>query len=240
MNASSTALKLNDNTSIKVITVGHEKTPLLLIDNFACNIEEFINLAANSNEFCPQASDFYPGIRQKVPAIYGQQLCHLYSAIIKSTFNLKQVAQAKTTLSAFSITTTPTNELKPIQMVPHFDSTTCTQFAVIHYLCEQAHGGTSFYSHKETGFERITKNRISQYGQLLKQQAMNENLHLNPHYIKGSTALFEHIYSVEAKMNRVIIYPSNLLHSGNIRPEQGLSSCPKTGRLTISSFMVIE
>ena len=233
-------LHLNHFASVKVITIGNEKTPLLVIDNFANNLEELIALAGNSEEFSQQASDFYPGIRKKMPESYGDQLSHLYHSIVSSNFNIKQTTQAKTILSAFSITTTTPNKLKPIQMVPHFDSTTNSQFAVIHYLCDQIHGGTSFYRHKATGFERITEQRIAQYGQLLKQQAVAEKLHLKAQYIEGDTALFQRVYSVEAKMNRAIIYPSNLLHSGNIRQISDLSSCPKNGRLTVNSFIVIE
>jgi len=233
-------LALNNFASVKVITIGNEKTPLLVIDNFANNAQAFITQASNGEEFSQQASDFYPGIRKQMPASYGTQLSNLYHSIVCSNFSIKQTAQAKTILSAFSITTTPPNKLKPIQMVPHFDSTANKQYAVIHYLCDKAHGGTSFYRHKSTGFERITEQKISQYGQVLKQQALAENLHLKAQYIEGDTPLFERIFSVEAKMNRAIIFPSNMLHSGNIKPEAGLISCPKKGRLTVSSFIVIE
>ena len=42
---------------------------------------------------------------------------------------------------------------------------------------------------------------------------------------------------VEAKLNRAVIYPSNVLHSGDIQTDLGLSNDPKKGRLTISSFI---
>lgn len=58
--------------------------------------------------------------------------------------------------------------------------------------------------------------------------------------MNGSNNMYEQIYSVEAKMNRAIIYPSNALHSGNINPVMGLSSEPRKGRLTIGSFIEIK
>ena len=72
---------------------------------------------------------------------------------------------------------------------------------------------------------------------MIKQQAIAQRLHERPSYISSDTTLFEQIASLEAKPNRLIVYPSNALHSGNINPDLGLSSNPSTGRLTISSFL---
>jgi len=233
-------IQLNSDTAVKIINIGNENYPLLLIDNFANKAQDLITLAGNGEHFNRQAEDFYPGIRQDMPASYGAQICALHGQLIKSYLGLEQTAKADTVLSAFSITTTPPEQLKPIQMVPHFDSTSNQQFAVIHYLCDESHGGTSFYRHKQTGLERITEQKLAQYSQLLKQQAMAEKIHLNSEYITDETSLFEQIYTVKAKMNRAIIYPSNALHSGDIQRATTLSANPKQGRLTISSFVYFK
>jgi hypothetical protein len=107
----------------------------------------------------------------------------------------------------------------------------------VHYLCGPEHGGTSFYRHRETGFERISAERLAGYSAKLKTEAQAAQLHLQPGYIDGDTSMFQRIYQVDAKPNRAIIYPGNLLHSGDIRPESGLSATPSQGRLTISSFL---
>jgi hypothetical protein len=138
------------------------------------------------------------------------------------------------------MSTTPATQIRPIQMLPHIDATTPQQLAMVHYLCGPEQGGTSFYRHRETGFERIRAERLTGYSATLKAEAQAAQLHLQPGYIDGDTSLFQRIYQVDAKANRAIIYPGNLLHSGDIRPENGLSAEPRQGRLTISSFLQLS
>jgi hypothetical protein len=231
---------INTNATITRQLIGDENIPLIIIDDFAQSPEHLITYSGDGSLFSADQHDFYPGQRLSAPLLYSDQICSLYLPIIEQYFGLTSVQYAKAILSEFSITVTAPEKLRPIQMVPHFDTAESQQFAIVHYLCEQAHGGTSFYRHKNTGFERITCERLPTYGVLLKQQAQQQRLHENPQYIEGTTELFEQIFSVEAKMNRAIIYPSNALHSGNIRPELGLSNNPKKGRLTISSFIQVK
>jgi hypothetical protein len=233
-------MKINLKDNIKVLFIGHENTPLIILDNFVTEPEALISLACDDHPFHAQPTDFYPGIRKPSPASYSEALGLQLFNLLKNTYQLKDAVAAKAILSAFSISTTPPSQLRPIQMLPHFDTTANNQFALVHYLCGAEHGGTSFYRHKKTGYERISKTRFPQYTSLLKQQAKAENLHLTPAYIADDSSLFERIHLVEARKNRVVIYPSNLLHSGNIQPQLGLSSDPRKGRLTISSFICVS
>ncbi|ASM49486.1 hypothetical protein PESP_a1358 [Pseudoalteromonas espejiana DSM 9414] len=234
---------LNKNKALQVHTVGEEKTPIIVIDDFVNNVDALINFAVfsqNAREtFCTQESDFYPGVRKAAPLSYIEQLKAL-APIINSHFDMADKNEFDVILSAFSIACTEPDELRPIQMLPHFDTPNMNQLAMVHFLCDETHGGTSFYKHKTLGYERITKERLMPYRQAIKQQAMAQKLHKNPHYINGSTVLFEQVYSVEAKLNRVVIYPSNLLHSGNINAANGYACDPINGRLTISSFAVLR
>jgi hypothetical protein len=231
--------------TIKQTLVGNEQTPIWVIDDFSSDPEKLIEMASDEHiQYQEQVANFYPGIRKLVPSSYAEQLSLLLqslfkSTIAKSTLINKNITTATTTLSTFAITTKPIRQLRPIQMVPHFDTAADNQYAVIHYLCDSKHGGTSFYHHKETGFERITTSKLTHYGVILKKQAMAEQLHKKPHYISQSTGLFEQLLSVPACMNRAVIYPSNLLHSGDINPALGLSSEPRQGRLTITSLITV-
>lgn len=233
-------VKINLINNIDVLFIGQESTPLIILDDFVTEPETLISLACDDNPYHAQPTDYYPGIRKPSPPNYGELLSSQLFDLLKKTYQLKGGVAAKTILSAFSISTTPPSQLRPIQMLPHFDTTENNQFALVHYLCGAEHGGTSFYRHKQTNYERITKIRFLQYTTLLKHQAKAENLHLAPAYISNDSSLFERIHGVEARKNRMIIYPSNLLHSGNIQPQQGLSSDPRKGRLTISSFISIS
>jgi len=233
-------MKINLKDNIEVVFIGQENTPLIILDNFVTEPEALISLACDDHPFHAQPTDFYPGIRKPVPPSYGELICSQLFNLLKNTYHLENGTEAKTILSAFSISTTPPSQLRPIQMLPHFDTTDNNQFALVHYLCGAEHGGTSFYRHKKANYERITKTRFSSYTTLLKQQAKAENLHLTPAYIADDSSLFERIHLVAARKNRVVIYPSNLLHSGNIQPQLGLSSDPRKGRLTISSFICVS
>lgn len=226
---------------VTINSVGHEQKSLIIIDEFVNKPDLLVGYAAcaENGQFDQQKSDYYPGMRKPAPQAY-LALFKTLLPLLKSTYGLNHVKQVDVIMSAFSLASTPINQLRPIQMLPHFDSPAENQFAVVHYLCEPEHGGTSFYRHRGSGYESISIDRLNAYRNEIKQQAIAEKLHLNPQYINGDTPLFERTYLLEAKMNRTVIYPSNLLHSGNIRSDIELSNDPEQGRLTISSFIVVS
>lgn len=231
-------ITLNQHFTLSTEYIGEEQTPVVIIDDLLAEPYCLIREANTDTEytFRCQESDYYPGVRKPAPLGYQTMLKEALWPKVNQHLG-SNTRQCRVTLSAYSIATTQPKELRPIQMLPHFDTTNEHQFAVVHYLCDKRHGGTAFYRHKNTRYERIIQSRLKNYSGQLKQQAMSANLHENPAYIDGDTPLFEQIYTVEAQLNRAIIYPSNMLHSGNIRPQMGLSDSPLSGRLTISSFL---
>ncbi|WP_163930109.1 DUF6445 family protein [Paraferrimonas sp. SM1919] len=230
-------IKLNPQLRHQLQYVGTERVPVIVIDDAVEDYDSLLTLAGQGSEYQTQSNDFYPGIRKPIQANYIQQLCEDLLPVLQTSFNLSNCTTSNLLLSAFSIATTQPHQLRPIQTVPHFDTTANNQLAIVHYLCEPEHGGTSFYRHRQTGFERISEPRLEQYSKQLKQQAVQHRLHLNPSYINGSNELFECTATIAATPNRLIIYPSNCLHSGDIQAKTGLSASPLTGRLTTSSFI---
>ena len=231
---------LNDQPMLTKHIVGDEKIPLLIIDNFANSATDFLNFSGDGSAFLADKNNFYPGKRKLMPSEYGEQICRQYLPFFHSFFGCSQTSAAKTVISALAIADTPVEQLRPMQMLPHIDTPQSNQFAVVHYLCAKEHGGTTFYQHKETGYQTITQDRLYHYAKQVKKEAIANQIHKTPCYMNGSNKLFEQLYSIEARMNRAIIYPSNLLHSGNINVDLGLSSEPKKGRLTIGSFILLE
>lgn len=233
-------LELHKAIEHSVVFIGAERVPILVIDNFIASPSQLVDWVetevASGRDFRNQASDFYPGVRKEVPTEYLHAISML-APVIKSAFELGHRSNLHPIMSAFSLTTTPVNKLRPIQMLPHFDTAADNQLAMVHYLCGGEHGGTAYYRHRTTKFERINETRFDSYSTELKQQAIEAKLHENPAYVSNNSELFEQIYKVEAKMNRVVIYPSNLLHSGDINIDNGLKHNIRTGRLTISSFI---
>lgn len=216
--------------------LGHESHPLLVIDNFVDNPETLIALAEDDPPFTAQSTDYYPGIRKPAPADYSTWLAEKVEPLLHQIFDLPLQYRPVVRSSVFSLTTTPPKQLRPIQCVPHIDNHVAHQFAVVHYLCDEKFGGTSFYRHRSTGYESVTTERLAHYFKILKQEVMADH-QAQRDYINGNTHLFERIARIGVRFNRALIYRSCSLHSGDISASVGLSSDPRQGRLTLNSFI---
>jgi hypothetical protein len=230
----------NNNTfaddAIEVIHLGAEGHPLIVVDNFFEYPGVLVDLAAEGEDFVGRRTDYYPGIRKPVTGDYSASLLLRVEPLIRRFFQVRDDSCASISLCAFSLTTLPAAKLRPIQCVPHIDTHDPNQFAVVHYLCDEGYGGTSFYRHRQTGYENITGERLQDYFRILKQEVVAGGLS-DLDYINGDTALFERIANIPVKFNRALIYRSNSLHSGNVSESFGLSSDPRAGRLTANTFI---
>ena len=227
---------INPNLTFSVQRIGNEQTPIIIVDNFFSSPETLMELAASEPSFTGQKTDYYPGVRKPISGDYAEQSLNVIEPIIREIFAVPSANTSQVSLGAFSLATTPADKLRPIQCVPHIDTHHPYQFAVVHYLCSEHYGGTSFYRHKVTGYETITDARLEKYFQTLKQEVMSGGLP-KLEYINGDTPLFIRIANVEVKFNRAVIYLSNALHAGNINETLGLSANPKDGRLTANIFI---
>lgn len=216
--------------------VGQEKNPVAVFDDFFPTPEQLLELAASTPAFMAQTSDYYPGVRKLIHGDYSQWVLDRLVPVIREFFAPADTTRAHISLCAFSLATTPTYKLRPIQCVPHVDTQDNNQFALVHYLCPEHYGGTAFFRHRASGYESITQERSSTYFPLIKQQLLQAGMGLGG-YIQGDTELFEKIGQVDVRFNRAILYRSNLLHSGLIRESVGLSSDPRQGRLTANCFI---
>lgn len=218
------------NLKIDRFTVGQEKSPVIVIDDFCDNPEQLIVYAEQSHFI--SIGPTYPGVRAPAPEAYGSFVLNTFASVICDSF--QGCAPWGFDLCAFSMVTTPPHLLSPLQSQPHFDGLEQNRIAFLHYLCDPSHGGTSFYRQKATGFERIFEERLPLY--LHHQEFVSEN----SGYCMDSTQHVELIGKVDAKFNRAVFYPGSLLHSGDILSPQLLSENVRTGRLTINGFVVLE
>lgn len=229
-------------TRFKPVNLSHRRqfgvfnSPVTVIDD-AFEMPEQLRLDSQNATFQAQTSDYYPGSRAPVAESYSIGLCQQYLAEWQHMLGMPEQSKAKVLLSAYSITTQPQRLLKPIQMLPHFDTPAENQIAMVHFLCSDEHGGTGFFRHKSTQTERVTNDNLAHYGQVLKQQAIAQQLHLTPKYIETKHPMFESIGVVSAQFNRLVMYPSNLLHSGLINPAVDLEAEVDKARLTICTFV---
>jgi hypothetical protein len=148
------------------------------------------------------------------------------------------LAEGRLTLSMchYSLITTAAKDLMPAQRVPHVDSFASTGLATIHYLFKASLGGTAFYRHRRTGFESIDESRRAAYVRARGEEHAGPGAP-GPEYITGNTALFEQIAKQDGVFNRMLGYRRNSLHSGCIEAGFVPDPDPRTGRLSINSFI---
>jgi len=216
--------------------LGHEQTPLVIIDDPPFETEALRNIAAHQALFNPDNQTFYPGVRSVLPAEYGRELIRLLEPMIRDLYRVPSAYGCRCTRQLYSLVTTPESDLQVLQRVPHFDTRWPSYFAIMHYLNPGDFGGTGFFRHKPTGFERITDERFDEFRTRANQYMEN---HGAPpaRYCRQSDSHFEMIDAVDYRENRLVIYPGNLLHTALIDPERDISADPSTGRLTANLFL---
>src|ERR1700722_18031085 len=192
-------LRLHERMHTAAVRIGGEDLPILIVDNFLENPAVLVDYAALHGGFEGVSDTFYPGTRAPAPQIYSFALRAFLGDAIGRAFGL-QGSRVTGELSHFSLVTTPPGSLSVPQRMPHFDSTNPKQLAVLHYLCDAQHGGTSFYRHRRTRFEFIDDGRSPLY-----RNAVIEDLAAlgppPPVYICGDDPMFERIGSFAAAFN---------------------------------------
>lgn len=212
--------------------IGHEREPIIIIDGFSSDPEALVERAAG--ETYRPLGPYYPGVRAPLAAQYLSERMDLLQRLLSDVFGLQDGANLVE--CNFSLVTTPPAGLQPLQRLPHFDSTDPGRLAVLHYLCGPECGGTAFYRHRATGFETVSASRVEDYALHLDDEIDRRGAP-PPAYMQGDTPLFEQIYRVNAAFNRLVIYRGWTLHAGTIPDGHALPADPRTGRLTINTFL---
>jgi hypothetical protein len=228
-------LNLHPDVRIQKLTIGSEKAPLVVIDNFIADPEKLIRRAAN-RVYVDQPS-YFPGIRYAAPLGYQ----HLFEARLKDMlleyFQLKN-RRFVFQMCHYSLITTPPDKLEFLQRIPHIDSVSGTGLASVHYLFKGRYGGTAFYRHRKTGFEYVDESRKETYYECLESERNGPDAPQTG-YIEGDTPLYEQIGKQDGVFNRVLIYRKNSLHTGIIGKDFVPDHNPLTGRLSINTFIEV-
>lgn len=226
-------LDLHPDIRIEKLALGREGAPLLVIDNFVAEPERLVKKATTAQ--FTSGGRFYPGIRSKAPPSYEHFLATRLQPLLAEHFGLAS-ATLRLPMCHFSLVTTPAAQLEPMQRIPHVDSLSREGFASIHYLFKTRLGGTAFYRHRATGYESLDEMRGPEYFRALEMQSAGPQ-RPDVKYINGDTAMFERIASLDGVFNRMLIYRRNSLHSGSIDDAFEPDANPRTGRLSINSFI---
>lgn len=228
--------QLNNDRRETLVRLGAEGAPLLIIDDAFSRPEALVQMAASAPfRQVEGAGNHFPGVRAQLPESYPQSLLVLLEAY-RDQFSIDAIENHHVTLNHLQMVTTAPEQLSLPQRFPHFDTFDDRQVAFLHYLTANDHGGTDFYRHRATGFERIRAERFRPYTSKLVEQVTSSGMPPSD-YIRGSNEMFERIESVASRFNRLIVYFSNSLHSGMIRSDANLSADPAKGRLMATSFI---
>lgn len=218
---------------LHIYYIGQEQQPVLVVDEFWPQPQQLLDFALQHGEVCAVTGG-YPGLRSPAPDIFGRAVLATLAATIEQVFGVI-ASQVKQIDSYYSMVLTPVSELTPLQTIPHFDRAQPADLALVYYLCQPEHGGTSFYRHRRSGFEAIIPERQEDYQQLLALDFQQYGLPPKG-YINGDTALFIRIASVPARFNRLLMYRCSSLHSGDIAPDYQYNLDPCRGRFTLTAF----
>jgi hypothetical protein len=232
-------LKINPALTIKKVLIPNTTLSVYIIDNFLLCTESVVHFAHNIAYFNPMFADktLFPGMRDKMPIPYTRVLKKTFDERILPELRPNESFDSQFHSSLLSLVSCKPNALTVNQKMPHVDSCNDIDYAFVHYLSSKELGGTSFYCYKPKKLIELKEEHKSVLPEMMTKVKNSPNDHNN--YITKSTSLFEQILTVEAKINRLVIYPANVLHSANLISENSYCGDLYQGRLSISSFASI-
>ena len=219
---------------VRVDYIGNGRAPVVCIEDGWSDPQQLVDAAAARTDYSIR-SLYYPGVRSSAPAEYARAITAQVRDLVVSTFGL--AGELTITDSTFSLVATPQEKLVAFQRVPHFDSTDPNRIAVLHYLCGPEHGGTAFYRHRSSGIEAVTDQNREAFTRAVNAEVKVAGLP-PARFIDEDTDLFERIGRYDCVFNRVLIYRGRNLHSVNTPRGFVPSSDPRSGRLTVNTFLL--
>jgi len=220
----------------RVDYIGNERAPVVVIDNVWPEPQALIEAAAAKSDYSVR-SLYYPGVRSSAPPEYARAITSQLRELIHASFGFS--GDLTITDSTFSLVVTPADKLVAFQRVPHFDSTDPNRLALLHYLCGPQHGGTSFYRHRSTGIEAVTDENREHYIKAVNAEAKAGGVP-PPRFIDDHTEMFERIAQYKCTFNGALIYRGRILHSVNTPAGFVPDPHPRSGRLTVNTFLLAQ
>ena len=233
--------RFNPQAKIMVKWIGRENHPVMIIDRAFASPDRIREHAINClNKYLDALGkkqlslidkSLYPGVQYPVTKNYALSVIKGLENLLLSVDTQEFSHQFRG--GSFSLATLKPEELAFRQTIPHVDTYSTHNIAILHFLSlpEMCWGGTGFYRHKKTGFESLSKERLSKYD--LAQVSYSHQ------YITDSHDDFDLVDLIPMRYNRLIIYAGNILHSGYINPSL-LSHDPVQGRLTGNLFIRLK
>jgi hypothetical protein len=232
-------IKVNSDYTVQRVLIPGTSLYVTVVDDYLLNTDAVTHFAHNIAYFNPMFADntLFPGIRDKMPKPYTRLLKCFFEKLILPDIKPDTSYQSNFHSSLLSLVTCEPSDLAVNQKMPHVDSCNDSDYAFVHYLSSPELGGTSFYCYKPKNLIEFNQEHKSVLPEMITQVTDSPNDHRS--YITGNTSIFEQVLTVEAKLNRLVIYPANVLHSANLISPNSYCGDINEGRLSISSFASI-
>jgi hypothetical protein len=224
---------LNPAANVEKIAHQDPEVTVYVVDDFLGNPELLVDYARSRAYFGKVGDDrtAYPGIRDRLPRSYERVL----EKIITLVFGGGDPAIHRCMLS---LTTLAPGQLGAAQRIPHVDAYGDDQYAAVHFLCGAPHGGTAIYRYLPRKLVRIRDGDRDAVAEMVK--AVHDHPEEHPGYLAGDTRFYRQELVIDAKFNRLVLYPSNLLHCALLTAPASLVQDVETGRLTVASFFRLD
>lgn len=239
----SSDVKVSENLSFHVDAIGEEKNhPIIVIDGILENPDSFVSkivqkLPLELNEYDPVGSVF-PG-HQSPLFLKFPQLRQVIAYFIHKKTDF-EIDEPNNLDIRYQLNTLHTHEKHPRHCIqPHVDP---SMFAFVLYLNpeEECAGGTSFYKHS-TGGEVNMEHVSVQYK---REEPYWNYKEWEYDFVEKSKELvdldedniedvWEGIYTVPMKYNRLVLYPSYLWHTATYNKTDFI----KSPRVSLSGFV---
>jgi len=219
--------KVNPNAQVHVKTTS-VGCPVLIIDDFYAEPDK-VRTAALAGHYDSSLA-YYPGMHSRIkpedlyPTL--DTLSQLLSMM--GDFNCTR----KDFSSDFSIVTTPAKEMLANQKHPHIDP---SPLAGIAYLNPDYEIGTSMFRNIPLDLAIVTtEDDHKRYAEWIEQ---NSEQYEPETYAISDDKVWQHIYTIEGRYNRLVMYPGNQFHSIAMK-DVAANPTMATARLTQRFFVM--
>ena len=223
-------------SDVVIKPIGLCQTPVITINDVGIDWIESLRRHASELNFSPDRANYYPGMRCNLPNEYVLAIVSILAKLVSDVYKVPRNLTPNIFQASFSLVTQAEQTLTTAQCIPHFDTTKPYSFAILHYLSPGEHGHTGFFRHLPTGLERVSADSRQLY---LSEIDRYFDLHGQPQkqYMTSGNDHFELIDKITYQQHRLAVYPSSLIHSAMIVPENDIHPDPMKGRLTANIFL---
>lgn len=240
---------INSHLNVTIKEIGNDKK-VIIIENFFKDPKYHLEyIKKNKNKEVSQyKSNGYPGVRiggndQLINEVIG------FLSFVGIIYYNKDTSKYSVNNqdNGYSIINFPNNKLSHGNIYPHVDCSyskdnkmKLSGLACVVYLCNttKEYNGTGFYTLKYPIYKKKfkTDEKYKEAREIMKKY---EN---NPKYcIDKEERIFKKLYEVDAKMNRIVIYPTNYIHQGIVNSDyyHDINNIRKD-RYTYTGFVFFE